>query len=94
MSDLGRVERAVELLLREMLGRPDLLVVTAIEHSDGSATLFVSTAPGDVGKLLGKQGRTAVSLRNILHAVSMNLGRTIKLDIELDGKPRSLHPGN
>ena len=92
MSDIDRVARAFELLVRELLGRPDLLVVNATEYADGSATLFVSTAPGDVGKLLGKQGRTAVCLRNILGAVSMNLGRTIKLDIELDGKRQPSRP--
>jgi predicted RNA-binding protein YlqC (UPF0109 family) len=46
--------------------------------------LFVS--PNDIGKVIGKQGRTARSLRTILSAASMKLHHRFSLDIVETGK--------
>jgi predicted RNA-binding protein YlqC (UPF0109 family) len=42
---------------------------------------MLRVAPNDIGKIIGKQGRTARSLRVILGAVSMKLNRLYSLDI-------------
>jgi hypothetical protein len=43
--------------------------------------LRLQVSPGDVGKVIGKQGRTARSLRTILGAASMKYRRRFALDI-------------
>jgi len=49
---------------------------------DGEATVLrLFVAPDDVGKVIGKQGRTARSLRTILSAASMKLHHRFSLDI-------------
>jgi predicted RNA-binding protein YlqC (UPF0109 family) len=53
----------------EVLSSPEAVVLR----------LFV--AAGDIGKVIGKQGRTARSLRTILGAASMKLQRRFSLDI-------------
>ena len=45
-------------------------------------TLHVKCASQDIGKLIGKQGRTARSLRTILEAVSVKHGMRYWLDLE------------
>jgi predicted RNA-binding protein YlqC (UPF0109 family) len=53
---------------------------------DGDATVLrLRVAPGDIGKVIGKQGRTARSLRTILAAASMKLRHRFALDIVEDG---------
>ena len=50
--------------------------------ADGDATLLrMRVAPNDIGKVIGKQGRTARSLRTILGAASMKLHHRFALDI-------------
>jgi predicted RNA-binding protein YlqC (UPF0109 family) len=59
--------------------------VEVINESD-STILRLHVAPGDIGKVIGKQGRTARSLRTILGATSMKLQRRFSLDIVEVGK--------
>ena len=56
--------------------------------TDQDATVLrLHVAPGDIGKVIGKQGRTARSLRTILGAASMKLHHRFALDIvEGDGR--------
>ena len=51
-----------------------------------SVVLRLHVAPGDIGKVIGKQGRTARSLRTILGAASMKLHRRFSLDIVEAGR--------
>lgn len=48
---------------------------------NGITVLRLFVAPDDVGKIIGKQGRTARSLRTILSAASMKLQHRFALDI-------------
>jgi predicted RNA-binding protein YlqC (UPF0109 family) len=52
-----------------------------------STVLRLHVAPTDIGKLIGKQGRTARSLRTILGAASMKLQHRFALDIVETGRP-------
>ena len=53
-------------------------------EENGITTLNLRVAPEDVGKVIGKQGRTARSLRTILSASGMKLHRRYCLNIEED----------
>lgn len=50
-------------------------------HCDGLVTVHVTVAKGDVGKVIGKQGRTARSLRTILACASMKTKMRCELNI-------------
>ena len=54
----------------------------------GSVVLRLQVAPGDLGKVIGKQGRTARSLRTILGAASMKLKHRFSLDIVEEARER------
>jgi predicted RNA-binding protein YlqC (UPF0109 family) len=53
-------------------------------EENGAITLSLHVAPEDAGKVIGKQGRTARSLRTILCAAGMKLHRRYTLNIEQD----------
>ena len=56
--------------------------------ADGEATVIrLRVAQSDVGKVIGKQGRTARSMRTILSAASMKLKHRFSLDIVEQGEP-------
>lgn len=52
-----------------------------VESDNGSTTLRLYVASDDLGKVIGKQGRTARSLRTILSAIGSKSGHRYTLDI-------------
>ena len=70
----------VSEIAQALVDDPDAVRVEAIMDQD-TAVLRLEVAPADVGKVIGKQGRTARSLRTILGAASMKHRRRFALDI-------------
>ncbi len=67
-------------IAKALVDAPEAVQVEAI--AEGESTLLrLHVAPGDIGKVIGKQGRTARSLRTILGAASMKLQHRYGLDI-------------
>jgi predicted RNA-binding protein YlqC (UPF0109 family) len=63
-----------------LVDSPEKVSVEAKGDGDGTV-LRLRVAPTDVGKIIGKQGRTARSMRTILTAASMKLKHRFSLDI-------------
>jgi predicted RNA-binding protein YlqC (UPF0109 family) len=55
--------------------------VEQVEGDDGSLVLRLHVAEGDVGKVIGRQGRIARALRTIVRAGGPNAGRRLQLEI-------------
>jgi hypothetical protein len=70
----------VELIARALVDRPEEVMVTAIEGNQATV-LELKVAKEDLGKIIGKQGRTARSLRTILGAASAKVRKRIVLEI-------------
>ena len=62
-------------------------VKVEVQTAQDSNVLRLYVAPTDIGKLIGKQGRTARSLRTIMSAASMKLQTRFALDIVEAGRP-------
>jgi len=74
---------ANELILeiaRALVDRPEDVTVDSATH-DAGTVLRLRVHPTDVGKVIGKQGRTARSLRTILGAVSVKIHHRYTLEI-------------
>lgn len=67
-------------MARALVDLPDSVTVEAYKDGDGTV-IRLRVAPSDVGKVIGKQGRTARSMRTILGAASMKLKHRFALDI-------------
>ena len=78
--DMVAVNDLVREIARALVDDPASVEVEAVER-DENTVLKLRVAPQDVGKVIGKQGRTARSVRTILGAVSMKLHHRYMLDI-------------
>jgi predicted RNA-binding protein YlqC (UPF0109 family) len=67
-------------MARALVDIPESVTVEAFKDGDGTV-LRLRVAPSDIGKVIGKQGRTARSMRTILGAASMKLKHRFALDI-------------
>jgi len=68
-------------LARRLVDEPDAVRVEQAEGEDGSLVLRLHVAEGDVGKVIGRQGRLARALRTIVRAGGPNAGRRLQLEI-------------
>ena len=55
--------------------------VEEVEGDDGSLVFRLHVAEGDVGKVIGRQGRIARALRTVVRAGGPNAGRRLQLEI-------------
>ena len=68
-------------LARRLVDVPEAVRVEQVEGDDGSLVLRLHVAEGDVGKVIGRQGRIARALRTIVRAGGPNAGRRLQLEI-------------
>jgi hypothetical protein len=74
------MKELVELIARSLVDNPDGVKVREIE-GDQTTVLELRVADGDLGKVIGKQGRTARAIRTILGASGMKLKKRFVLEI-------------
>ncbi|MDE1161159.1 MAG: KH domain-containing protein [Acidobacteriaceae bacterium] len=86
------MQRLLHEIVRHLVDDETAIRVDCLDGNDGVTTLNVHVAPTDTGKLIGKQGRTARSLRTILSAASMKLHHRYALNIEEGRRAVVSHP--
>ena len=75
------LKELIQAIAIELVDHPDQVEVSEIVGDNNSSIIELRVAKEDVGKVIGKEGRTAQSMRAILTAVSAKLGRRAHLDI-------------
>ncbi len=79
MAALG-IKELVEEIAKALVDVPDEVVVREVQ-GEQVTVLELRVAPSDLGKVIGKQGRTARSVRTLLGAAGMKLNRRFTLEI-------------
>ena len=80
MAVKANVEELVRYIARSLVQEPDQVDVKTVE-SDKTVVLELRVAPDDMGRVIGKQGRTARALRTLLGAASSKAHRRVMLEI-------------
>jgi predicted RNA-binding protein YlqC (UPF0109 family) len=79
-TDATGVRAVIEVLAKALADRPDAVRVTEAKHQSKTLIeLFV--APDDLGKLIGRQGRTAAALRTLAATAGEKEGKDVTLEI-------------
>ena len=71
----------LEELARRLVDEPDAVRVEEVEEYDGTLLLRLHVAEGDVGKVIGRQGRIARALRTLMRASAAREGRRVLVEI-------------
>jgi predicted RNA-binding protein YlqC (UPF0109 family) len=74
------MKELLELIAKALVDQPGDVMVTEIE-GEQTTVLELRVAQEDLGKVIGKQGRTARSIRTILAAAGMKLRKRVVLEI-------------
>ncbi|HEX6124552.1 MAG TPA: KH domain-containing protein [Pyrinomonadaceae bacterium] len=75
------MKEAVEKIVKALVGNADAVEVT--ENSDGAKVVKfgVRVAPEDMGRLIGREGRTIKALRSLLYFGGLKQGKRFHLDL-------------
>jgi len=74
------MKELVETIARALVDEPDKVAVREVD-GDGAQIYELSVAPGDVGKVIGRQGRTIKAMRTLLHAASIKTQKRTELEV-------------
>ncbi|APG28850.1 RNA-binding protein [Syntrophotalea acetylenivorans] len=75
------MKELIEFIARSLVENPDAVTVTEEEGGDGSILLQLVAAPEDMGRIIGKQGRTAKAMRTLLNAKATREDKRASLQI-------------
>ena len=70
----------LEIIAKSLVDSPEQVSVTEIDN-EGSITLQLRVAEGDMGKVIGKQGRIAKAIRTVVKAAANRENKKVSVDI-------------
>lgn len=71
----------IEFISKHLVDTPDSVVVEAVETGDKTIELTLKVGADDIGKVIGKQGKTAQAMRTLLTAIAAKDGKRAILKI-------------
>ncbi len=76
---MSRAREVVDVMARALAGRPEDVRVTEGEHR-GQTLVEVYMAPGELGRIIGRQGRTAAAVRSVAAAAGEIDGANVTVE--------------
>ncbi len=76
---MSRARDVVEVVARALAARPEEVRVTQIEHR-GTTIVELFMAPGELGRVIGRQGRTAAAVRTLASAAAELDGARVSVE--------------
>ncbi|MFI5177173.1 MAG: KH domain-containing protein [Vicinamibacterales bacterium] len=80
---MSRAGAVVEVVARMLASRPDDVRVTESERR-GQTVVELAMAPGELGRVIGRQGRTAAAVRTLAGAAGELEGKRVTVDFRDD----------
>ena len=75
------MKEAVEIIVKALVSDREAVEVREVERDRSTVIVEVRVAPTDMGKIIGRQGKTVRALRSLLHAASLKRNRRFILEI-------------
>ena len=75
-----KMQELISCIAKSLVDQPDDVKVTLVEE-DETVTVELTVAPEDLGKVIGKQGRTARAMRSLLSAAAAKFDKRSRLEI-------------
>ena len=77
---MDQLENLVLILARSLVENPDEVEVSGTE-TDSRVDLELRVAQDDMGKIIGRQGRTIRAIRTVAKAASVKLGKRVTVEV-------------
>ena len=77
---MAQLENLLLLLVRSLVDEPEKVEVSGTE-SDSRVELELRVAPDDMGRVIGRQGRTIRAIRTVVKAASVKAGKRVTVEV-------------
>ncbi|MCJ7548399.1 MAG: KH domain-containing protein [Anaerolineae bacterium] len=77
---MSRVKDLVEYIVKALADNPDAVSLSEIE-GEASIVLELRVAPEDMGRMIGREGRTINAMRSLSRVVGAKMGKKVTLEI-------------
>jgi predicted RNA-binding protein YlqC (UPF0109 family) len=77
---MAQLENLLLVLARSLVDEPEKVEVSGTE-TDSRVDLELSVADGDMGRVIGRQGRTIRAIRTVVKAASVKLGKRVTVEV-------------
>ncbi|HEX7170194.1 MAG TPA: KH domain-containing protein [Rubrobacter sp.] len=77
---MATLENLLLVLARSLVDEPEKVEVSGTE-TDSRVDLELSVADGDMGRVIGRQGRTIRAIRTVVKAASVKLGKRVTVEV-------------
>ena len=77
---MDQLQNLVLILARSLVDDPESVEVSGTE-TDSRVDLELRVAPDDMGKIIGRQGRTIRAIRTVAKAASVKLGKRVSVEV-------------
>lgn len=71
----------IEFIVKHLVDNPESVVIEEKSTEDNRVLFSLRVAAGDIGKVIGRQGKTAQAMRTLLTAASAKVGQKAVLEI-------------
>lgn len=75
------MKELIEFIAKSLVENPDAVTISEEEGEDGSTLVKLAAAQEDMGRIIGKQGRTAKAMRTLLNAKATRENKRATLQI-------------
>ncbi len=75
------LERLTDFLARSLVDDPESVEVSSTEPDDSRVDLEIRVAQEDMGKVIGRQGRTIRAIRNVVKAASVKAEKRVSVEV-------------
>ena len=79
-KSLRELEGFVDYVVRTLVDYPDEIVITTTENADG-AVIQIRCRKEDIGKIVGKRGKTIMAIRSLVSGAAGRQGRRVSVDV-------------
>lgn len=80
-TQTDRVIELVRYLVESLVDSPEQVVLTT-EDEEGRLSIVITAAPDDVGKIIGRSGRTIKSIRTLARAAANTSSYIVDIDVD------------
>ena len=81
MKGLMKMKELLKVIVLPLVDNPAEVEITETEKEDGEILLSLKVASGDMGKVIGRQGRIAKAIRTVMKAAANKDGKKVAVEI-------------
>ncbi|MBR7156713.1 MAG: KH domain-containing protein [Lentisphaeria bacterium] len=80
-GDVRKMESFVEYVVKSLVDSPDQVEITSVDGEEGAVTIQVRCCKEDIGKIVGKRGKTIMAIRSLVSGAAGRQHKRVSVDV-------------